>query len=272
MARPVVRPRGAVAAAGWRSRCGFDVALDDPAAGSRPAHTARCRARRAEARRRASGDERNSSAVCVGRLSTGRWLRRSGRGLACGRRTLRWRWHSSPATERRWPHGRSGRFQSWLLPARLVSPRPLSLVLQLGRGRRPRRALRAPAPPTSASMFSSAAAITPTNVTHRTRITLGDKSLAQDAVATRDELHDRFVGFDFRERIATLYGVALVLQPFDETALLHRGRERLHEYFRRHCRESQSRYMTLRTAAIVFATSGFAARSRFFAYGIGTSA
>ena len=34
----------------------------------------------------------------------------------------------------------------------------------------------------------------------------------------------------------------------------------------------QSRYMTLRTAAIVFAASGFAAFSRFFAYGIGTSA
>src|SRR5262249_15951590 len=108
---------------------------------------------------------------------------------------------------------------------------------------------------------------------NRLRFALTDETLSEDAVATRDELHDRLVSLDFGEAVARLHGVAFVLPPFHPASLLHRGRERLHEPFRRHeDLESQSRYMTLRTAAMVFGTSGFAARSRFFAYGTGTSA
>ena len=104
------------------------------------------------------------------------------------------------------------------------------------------------------------------------RFAFAHEPLAQHAVAARDELHDGFVGLDLSERLATLHRVALVLQPFDEAPLFHRGRKRLHEDLRRHGLLDYSRYMTCLTAAMVFAASGLANFSRFFAYGMGTSA
>lgn len=105
---------------------------------------------------------------------------------------------------------------------------------------------------------------------YRRCIPFHPESLAQYPIATGNKFHHRLVGLDFSEHVAGLHGVALVLQPFDEPALFHRWRERLHYHFGRH--SLQSRYMTFLIAAMVFAASGFAAFSRFFAYGIGVSA
>jgi hypothetical protein len=66
-------------------------------------------------------------------------------------------------------------------------------------------------------------------LTNGARLAFADQSLAQDAVAAGDELHDRLVGFDFGERIAALHDVAFVLQPLHEAPFFHRRRERFHE-------------------------------------------
>ena len=123
----------------------------------------------------------------------------------------------------------------------------------------------------------------------RRRGALADEALAQHTVAARDELHHRLVGLDLGEDVALLHRVALVedalaqhaldpgeelhhglvgldlgehvtdrdrltllLLPFDEAALLHRGGERLHDDFSSHvsfrsddcCLATQSRYNT----------------------------
>src|SRR4051794_14789743 len=112
-------------------------------------------------------------------------------------------------------------------------------------------------------------------LSHRGSLVLRQQSLAQHAFAARDELHDRLIRLDLGERLAVLDLVAFVLEPLHEATLLHRRRERLHHDLRCHTRSPFARYsmyMTFLTAAIAFAASGLAARSRFFAYGIGTSA
>src|SRR6185369_2790387 len=105
---------------------------------------------------------------------------------------------------------------------------------------------------------------------HRSRRALGDQALPQDAVAPGDEFHDRLVGLDFGEYVTRLHRIAFILEPLRQTTFLHRRAQRLHEHFGRHGQLSM--YMTFFTAAMVFATSGLAAFSIAFAYGIGTSA
>jgi hypothetical protein len=63
---------------------------------------------------------------------------------------------------------------------------------------------------------------------------LAEHALPEHTVGARHELHDRLVGLDLGDRLAALHGVALVLQPLHEAALLHGGGEGFHHDFRCH--------------------------------------
>ena len=65
--------------------------------------------------------------------------------------------------------------------------------------------------------------------------------LGEHALIDRLDLHRRLVGLDLGDHIAGLDGVALLLQPFGEIALLHRGREGGHEDVGGHLRTSVDR-------------------------------
>ena len=75
-------------------------------------------------------------------------------------------------------------------------------------------------------------------LTHGRRRVLGHEARTQHAVATRDELHDRLVRLDFREHVAALHDVALVLVPFHQAPLFHGRRERFHHHLGSHRQDS----------------------------------
>ncbi len=58
--------------------------------------------------------------------------------------------------------------------------------------------------------------------------------LPSGALVDRLDLHGRLVGLDLGDHVAGLDGVALLLQPLGEVALLHGRRERGHQDFDRH--------------------------------------
>ena len=60
------------------------------------------------------------------------------------------------------------------------------------------------------------------------------QNFAERAVVDRLDLHGRLVGLDLGDDIAGLDGVALLLEPLGEVALLHGRRQRGHEDLNRH--------------------------------------
>ena len=66
-------------------------------------------------------------------------------------------------------------------------------------------------------------------------------------------------------KLAGFDGVALLLEPFGEVALLHRGRERGHQDIDRHDLAPRQRLQTARAASTMFSGCGRAMRSRFAA-------
>ena len=65
-------------------------------------------------------------------------------------------------------------------------------------------------------------------VAHGARLTFAGDDLADHAIAARDDLHHRLVRLHLGEHVALRDLLALLLRPFDEAPLFHRGRERLH--------------------------------------------
>ena len=59
---------------------------------------------------------------------------------------------------------------------------------------------------------------------------VGDQDRAQRPLVDRLHLHGRLVGLDLGQHVAGLDRVAVLLDPFGELALLHRGRQRRHQY------------------------------------------
>ncbi len=57
---------------------------------------------------------------------------------------------------------------------------------------------------------------------------------AELALIRRLDLHGRLVGLDLGNDVTGLDGVAFLLQPFGEVALLHRGRQRGHQHLNGH--------------------------------------
>ncbi len=201
-------------------RCdgGFDVALDDAAAGSRAVRRPRDRGRgRRPGGARAARTDVAAVAGCGG-WAAGRldgWT--AGRRRSAGRRLAQSRAAAAGCV------GRLACCRAVGCPAAGAGCRAV----------RPLAAAAAPLPRSaiSASMFSSAARDHADELPDRSRVAFVDEALAQHAVAARDELHDRLVRLDLGEHVAVLHGVAFVLQPFDEAPLFHRGGERLHEDF-----------------------------------------
>src|SRR5690606_5566558 len=60
------------------------------------------------------------------------------------------------------------------------------------------------------------------------------EDLAERAFVDRFHFHRRFVGLDLGDNVARFHGVAFAFDPLRKIALLHRRRERGHQYFYRH--------------------------------------
>jgi hypothetical protein len=57
----------------------------------------------------------------------------------------------------------------------------------------------------------------------------GHEDLAERALVDGLDLHRRLVGLDLGDDVAGLDGLAFLLQPFGEVALLHGRRQRRHQ-------------------------------------------
>src|SRR6185295_11539774 len=100
-------------------------------------------------------------------------------------------------------------------------------------------------------------------VSHRHLPALAHDDLAQHAGPEGLDLHVGLVGLDLRDHVAALDRVALLLQPLDDLAGLHRVRQLGHQDLGDH------RLHTRRIAATILALDGVFSSSRFLAYGIG---
>ena len=68
------------------------------------------------------------------------------------------------------------------------------------------------------------------------RAAFGHENFSERAFVRRLHFHGRLVGLDLGDHVARFDLVALFLEPLGKIALLHRGRERGHQYFGRHGR------------------------------------
>jgi hypothetical protein len=58
--------------------------------------------------------------------------------------------------------------------------------------------------------------------------------LEQGPAGAGYQLHHRLIGLDLGKHVAYGHGLAFLLFPFNQAALLHSGRESFHYDFRRH--------------------------------------
>ena len=144
----------------------------------------------------------------------------SGSGSNCGCRRLgRRRSSRAPAL---------GVFRPALPSRRCRIPRPSA-------GEPLRRLRRRSLPSSSAALSSPSARIIAIGVLTATSVgAFRHQNLAERAFVDRLHLHGGFVGLDLGDHVAGFDGVAFLLQPLGEIALLHRRRQRGHEDLSRH--------------------------------------